>query len=52
VLAVDDLARVPGDLEVHDGDGEADQRIGDSRVECDDDRAGYDAERDEAVPAR
>jgi hypothetical protein len=28
-------------LRFHDGDREADQRIGDSRAEPDDDRAGY-----------
>ena len=47
----DDPPGVPGDLQDDEGDREADDRVGDLRAERDDDRAGDDAERDEAVDA-
>ena len=42
---------VPGDLEDHDGDREADDRVGDLGAERDHDGARDDGERDEAVDA-
>ena len=47
----DGVPGVPGDLEDHEGDREADDRVGDLRAERDDDRARDDGERDEAVDA-
>ncbi len=52
VLPVDGLPRVPGDLEDHSGNREADKRIGDRSAERDDGRAGDNAKGDERVDAR
>ena len=43
--------RVPGDLEDHERDRQADDRVTAWEAESDDDRARDDAERDEAVNA-
>src|SRR5581483_5706459 len=45
------VPRVPGDLQDHERDREADYRVGDLRAERDDDRARNNPERDEAVDA-
>src|SRR6266545_8142484 len=42
---------VPGDLEDHERDREADQRVGDLDAEPDDERAGNDAEADQGIDA-
>src|ERR687891_2000706 len=42
---------VPDDLEDHERDREADERVGDLDAEADDQRAGADAEADEGIDA-
>ena len=51
LVGADRLPGVPGDAQDHDGDGEADERVGDRRAEGDDDGAEHDAEADQRVAA-
>jgi hypothetical protein len=43
--------RIPGDLEDHERDQQADDRVPDLGTKRDDDRAGHHAQRDKAVDA-
>ncbi len=48
----DGVPGVPGDLQDHEGDRQADDRVGDLSTERDHDRTRDDTQRDEAVNAR